>query len=528
MSPQEMVANPDAGIVYAVCKLISDGQPFSPVGAVEQVAEWFAARGTSVSAEAIMRARTAAIETARRQEELIADAYEQAVTERNAEPSDAKPSQAPSSGPNGSVSAPPSVPFDLESEPGLLGDLARWSLSYSIRPIREFAQLSAIATLAPTFARRYSTPTGLGLNLYLVGLGATGSGKEALMGAPAAALAAAGLNFLIGACDFTSDSAIENALRSRPTFVALIDEIGEFIGGAQHRSAAPWSRTIRKALLTLHSKSRPDGNWSGKQMSGDTADKAADPIYSPSLSILGASTAEGFFASLTEDNLGDGMINRFIIVKGGKPGARNLDRARMAVPEAISAKLAAVYESDERGNLANCNSRIYSHVPDMPSVPWADDAACQAWIKIADWQDAAEEAGREGITGRAAANTQVIATIRALSRGPAIAAVTEADIAWAWEFVSRSIETVEYGAKHNMSGSEFQTLVNSLEHHIRSAGREGISPSVLFRKKGVGKHTPDMARKAIERLVELEAIYQPDIGSVGGGAPKKRFIAKGL
>ena len=41
---------------------------------------------------------------------------------------------------------------------------------------------------------------------------------------------AAKLEFLIGAGDFTSDSAIELALRARPNFLAPIDEVSEFIG----------------------------------------------------------------------------------------------------------------------------------------------------------------------------------------------------------------------------------------------------------------------------------------------------------
>src|SRR4029079_16692363 len=56
--------------------------------------------------------------------------------------------------------------FELASEPGLLGDVARGSVGYAFRPVPEFAALVALATLAPVFSRRFSTPTGAGLNLY--------------------------------------------------------------------------------------------------------------------------------------------------------------------------------------------------------------------------------------------------------------------------------------------------------------------------------------------------------------------------
>lgn len=421
----------------------------------------------------------------------------------------------------------PKVPvaFDIAHEPGLLGDLARWSLSYAFRPIPEFAQLSALATLAPVFGRRYASPTGLGLNLYLVGLATTGSGKEALIGAPPAALEAAGLGFLIGAGDFTSDSAIEVALRARPNFLAPIDEVGEFVGAAQHRNAASHSRTIRKALLELHGKSRPDGRWSGKQKADAEHDKASDPVYSPHLSILGASTGQGFFEALTEANLADGFINRLIVVEGGKPGARNLDPARLALPPLLADELKAAFEAAGAGNLAGATSRLASTRPTMQTVPWADEAAMLAWLRITDWEDDARDAGREGITGRAAANTQVVATIRALSRDAKMPAVSAEDIAWAWSFVLASIETVERGARENMAGSEFESLVKAIEAAVTKAGANGLPRSVLLRQRGVGKHLPQMVDAALKRLEETDVIFK-DMRPGTGGRPGLRIIAK--
>jgi hypothetical protein len=80
--------------------------------------------------------------------------------------------------------------FDLDAEPGLLGDIARWSQTFAYRPVREFAQPAAIATLAAIFGRRWATPTGLGLNLYLVAIAETGGGKDALLAVPRRLLAA--------------------------------------------------------------------------------------------------------------------------------------------------------------------------------------------------------------------------------------------------------------------------------------------------------------------------------------------------
>lgn len=422
------------------------------------------------------------------------------------------------------LASAPRKHFDLATEPGLLGDLARWSLAYAFRPIAEFAQLSALAVLAPLFARRFATPTGLGLNLYLVGLATTGSGKEALIGAPPAALDAAGLGFLIGPGDFTSDSAIEVALRARPNFLAPIDEVGEFVGAAQHRNAAGFSRTIRKSLLELHSKSRPDGRWTGKQKADATHDKAADPLYSPSLSILGASTGSGFFESLTEANISDGFINRLVVVQGGRAGELNLDHARTKVPSALANALTSAYDLSSAGNLAPSTARDALSPPKMRHVPWALDGAEEAWLAIWEWQRLAEDAGRGGFTGRAAANVLVVATLRALARGPEAPGVALGDINWAWEFVHASIDTIERGARENMSGSDFEQLVKSIEAAVNKAGADGLPRSVLLRARGVSRHTPQMVDAAIKRLEETETVFR-DLGGPKGGRPANRITA---
>lgn len=416
--------------------------------------------------------------------------------------------------------------FDLHAEPGLLGDLARWSVRYAFRPVPEFAPLCALATLAPLFSRRFVTPTNAGLNLYMIALAQTGTGKEALLGAPVAALAAAKLEFLIGAGDFSSDSAIELALRSRPNFLAPIDEVGEFIGAVQHRNAASFSRTIRKSLLELHSKSRPDARWSGKQkVEADRSDKAAEPIYAPHLSILGCATVEGFFSALTEANLSDGLINRFVVIQGGRPGDHNLDPARSLVPADLAKKLTDAYANSSAGNLEPGKAREASSRPAMRVVPWGADGEA-AWRETLHWQIAAEDDGRGGIVSRAAENCLKIATIRALARDGAQAAVTDADVRFGWSIVQGSIGVVEAGARDNMAGSDFEKLVKDMERLVIEAGPDGIAWSKVLEKRGITRHMPQMVEQARKRLEEREVIYVAVGTGPNGGRPGVRLTAR--
>lgn len=417
--------------------------------------------------------------------------------------------------------------FDLEREPALLGDIARWSVQYAFRPVPEFAPLIALATLAPVFSRRFATPTNAGLNLYLIGLAETGGGKEAVIGAPQALLSAAKLDFLIGAGDFTSDSAIELALRARPNFLAPIDEVSEFIGAAQHRNAAAHARTLRKAMLELYSKSRSDARWSGKQkVEVDNPDKAANPIYAPHLSILGCATVSGFFEALTEGNLTGGFVNRWIVVRGGKPGSFNADPARLSVPDELRRALTAAYADTTEGNLSDGAARDPFRKPTMRIVPWGDSGE-ETWHEVLITQTNAVDSGRSDVVGRAAENCLKVATIRALARDGLQAAVTGDDVLWAWDIVRSSIITVETGARENMAGSEFELLVKTMGRYIVEAGPNGLAMSDLIKKRGIGKHTDPVVDAALKRLEQLGVIYKPAPATgPKGGRPGVRVRAR--
>ena len=80
--------------------------------------------------------------------------------------------------------------------------------------------LAALAVSCGIFGRRYATPTGLGLNLYLIGLARSSGGKDDPLTAPQELFAACNLMRLVGPGDVTSGhGAIETALRHKPCIV---------------------------------------------------------------------------------------------------------------------------------------------------------------------------------------------------------------------------------------------------------------------------------------------------------------------
>jgi hypothetical protein len=398
--------------------------------------------------------------------------------------------------------------FDLSSEPGLLGDIARWSQVCAFRPVVEFAQPAALAVLAAMFGRRWATPTGLGLNLYLVAIAETGGGKDALLDAPRRLLAAAGFRHLLGPGDFSSDAAIEKSLRSRPSQIMPLDEFGKLAQAMMGRNAPAFAKLAAKSILELYPRSGPGSEWTGKARASDEHDCAAEPIHSPTLSLLGVSTPEGFFDGMSQSTLDDGFLNRLTVVRAGATGDRQRDPARLTPPTALLDALREAHEASQpTGNLAEAAARNADAVPPMNFARWADDAAIAEIERVEAWEDAATDAGRRGVAGRTAEQVQKIATLRALSRSPSDPAVEAGDLRWAFSMVEASILEIERGARENMSGSDFEALVNSVERATIQAGEAGIARSHLVRSKGVSKFEDRMVEAAIKRLEVAQRIW---------------------
>lgn len=398
--------------------------------------------------------------------------------------------------------------FDLEHEPGLLGDIARWSQTYAFRPVREFALPVAIAVGAAIFGRRVITPTGLGLNLYQIAIADTGGGKDALLGAAKALLSKAGFRHLIGPGDFSSDAALETSLRMHPGQLMPLDEFGKLAQAMMGRNAPSFAKLAAKALLEVYPRSHPGSEWTGKQKADPARDNASEPVHSPTLSILAVSTPEGFFEGMSQQTLDDGFLNRLTLIRGGAAGPRQRDTARLVPPADLIKRLQDAYAaSAPAGDLTESKARSATAEPAFRFARWADDDAIRAIEEVEAWEDAAGDEGRRGVTGRAAEQTQKIATIRAAFRDPADPAVTAEDVRWAFAMVKSSIETIEEGARSMMAGSEFETLCNDIMAALEKAGMKGLPMSVLLRAKGVAKARPRDVDDALKRLEQTHRIF---------------------
>lgn len=403
-------------------------------------------------------------------------------------------------------------PFSAKSQGGLMGAVTKWMLDCAWRPVPEFAAIGSIGFCAALFGRRYTAPTGLGLNLYLIGIAGPGFGKDHPLKSMQALMADTGLQHLVGPGDITSDSALEFVLRQRPCFVMPMDEIGVFLQATGGRNAGGYERRIRKVFLDLYTKG--DGMWTGKQkvpMQGAKSvnDNAAEPVFCPSVSLMGMSTPSEFYAGLTEANLSDGMIARMTIIATDKRPRPRDEREPVVPPKSL---IAAVKESFKSypipiGNLGEHNWRNSTSRPIMHQVPWESIAVRDRWREIENWQLDAIDAdpSKDGIVSRAAEQTLKLATLRACSRSQDAPAVRLDDVEWGWAIVSKSLWNIDSGVSKHMVSSDFEKLCRDILAHVEAAGGK-LPKSELLRKRGITKE-PRMITAAFQHLAESGIIY---------------------
>ncbi len=393
-------------------------------------------------------------------------------------------------------------PFPPKAAGGLMEAIARWTLETGRRPVPEFAMMTAIAFAAGIYGRRFVGPTGVGLNIYLVGLGASALGK----GHPLKALRtlANDCNMLpmVAAGVPTSDSAVERILRKMPNQVLPLDEFGLLMQSVNGRGATAWGATVRRALLELYSLSTD--MWMGKQFS-DPKRLDPEPLQCPTLTLMSVTTPTTFYDGLSEANLSDGFLNRMTVIHATeRPDRQEANPVMTAPPSLIQAVKSA--EADARPS--GFAPRDPNMRPAMAAVPWDSDDTKRRWYEIEDWQigQIEERAGHEGVVGRAAEQTQKLATLRALSRDGKAARVTLSDVEWGYAIVQQSIDCLDKGISEYMSGSEFESVMKAIMTALRKAKGGALARSVLLRQRGVSKADTRMVNGALDRLVETGEI----------------------
>jgi hypothetical protein len=355
--------------------------------------------------------------------------------------------------------------IDTNNCPGLVGKIAKWLTSRALYPQPVLSMGVALATVGTVAGRQLCGPTRSGTHLFILGMAPTGAGKDAPIKGMFKILDKSGLGHMRAGDRFKSDGAIYNRLKLTPVCVSAIDEFGSFIARLNSKAASTHEQGISAALRNL---------WSTSNDPIKTADGASvvgDMIYSPALSIVGTSTAEEFYASLSGQDVSNGFLNRFLIMEVTDrvmPVEPQIDPN--IVPEDIIRGLQALY--DRLGPIGSTAFRttgdtILTAEPAM--VPWANDDARHEWnrlrLEMDDWMEKNRTHAECAV--RTAELALRVATIRAIGIDPVDPKITVADMLWGEALAKQSAEKLITGVRLHMAINDRQRWANRISGYLR-------------------------------------------------------------
>lgn len=418
-----------------------------------------------------------------------------------------------------------SNPMNLHSVGALLADLRDWITNTSpIYQNEDMSLASAISIISTLAGRRFGSPTGCTLNLYMIMLAGTGVAKNRPIQAPNDVFIEIGKPHLCAGA-FASSSALEQELARSPCILASIDEVANLLfARTTNKSAFSYKSALSGVLRKLWTIGFR--NYIGLNT---VKDKGAANINMPHFGILGASVAEEFFKALGgQGNMDNGLYNRLTIPPIG-PSVKRIGRAPMQpkLDDGLKDHLRRVGAVAVQRNMAFQANQGPQELPPQ-QIDWADEVA-QA--NQESFRDAIDERSVRApaiapIVRRTAEQAVRFATIRAISRESEKTEVIKEDVYWGVSFAVASAKVAIASAlKHmteNAAQANYMKIKNYLDDLWKSKGGNNVTRRDLIRKvKGA---IPELDR--IIRALEGEGFLQEEKTKVGtqGGRPSLRLV----
>jgi hypothetical protein len=419
------------------------------------------------------------------------------------------------------------IPGELLQPPGILGDITRYGIETSVRPVPIFAVQAALALGSTVCARRYVTDQENYSSLYFLNIAKSGSGKEHAKTTIENVLLAAGAERLIGSSSYSSGSAVFSALLSKPQHLTIIDEFGKYLEAASNQREN-WKTDVLTQLMEAFG--RVHGRMLTPQFSTMTVSPTAatnmkpKAIVRPAITLLAMTTPSTFYDTMRSTRVQDGFLNRFLIAEHQGPRVPRGDRKTADVPLSAVAWVRQLLEP--AGNL---DSTILIDVaPDATVVPLTGVALARSKCFERDMLDLSARLEGESLGDmpiRAAEIALRLALIVAMADAPDTPVVTDDCLDWAVRYVRFFLEQTIAAIRERVADTTTERTRNTVLAAIRAAGAQGLTNREINRAKTlIGLPKRDRI-DAMESLLAAELIGRVTIAT--GGRPREALVAIG-
>ena len=391
-------------------------------------------------------------------------------------------------------------PEDILHPGGLLEEIMDYTAAASIRTRPVYSLAGGLVLLGALAGQRVKGETNLTTNIYCTVLGKSASGKDAPKRAVVRLLGKVALNCL-GDSDVASDSAIVTHLAKygyqRACYV--FDELGVFLKACKNPNSP--RAGVAKLLTELFSR------YDTPYTKGYADEGNVKTLWWQSLSVLGMSVPEEFWASVQDGEATNGFLARLLVFEdAGDPAPRNR-HPNSEPPEKLLDALRDVWEidggerepeTDEKGVTAlDCIAK--PNLVPMTAEAWEfhDRMADEADRLAIEKGDGKAGAAASSIYGRLPEHALKLGLIYAISRmggGIVSGSVSLEDIQKAWRLARELADRLVTKLETAIHASEFERLCIMAEEAIRKY--------VSF-SAGKGRPKPGAPRSAIEKALPV-------------------------
>jgi hypothetical protein len=391
--------------------------------------------------------------------------------------------------------------------PGVVGEVIEWILATARRPNRVLALTAAIPLVGTLIGRRVAGPTMSATHLYAVAVAPTGAGKQHPIDCITALMAAAGAQEHIGPSTFMSASALCNFVHRRPLSLCCSDELGAYLAKLHAKNASGHEREVTKFMRSLW------GISFSLTSTPEWADRIAQQVHSPALSIFGTSTPDELFQALQGEAIDNGLLNRFLVLRSGLR-ARDIQPSLPLgqVPADLAMKCRQLYRwHGTAAELIDIKRPVEQQVTQLP---WANKAAEKEYLDFTRMVDDRidQDPALRPFFARTAETAIRLATIRAAGYRFRTATVTLEDVHWGAGIAWTAGQQLCFGAQSVTPVTERNKWVDRLINYVRARSVLGKSATVRTFQQHIrcGLRAKDIREIVAEMVQTGQLQQQPD------------------
>ena len=406
---------------------------------------------------------------------------------------------------------------DLLNPPGFVGDFAKFVADNSKYPQPELTLGASLAYTGVMVGRKGATEENTRSNLFIAGLGKTGSGKESCRYFIKKFDSENEMN-CFGAEKVTGRAAIERVLAWRHSSLFLIDEFGLFMQAIFSDNAPKHAVETMTAFMEIYTSS--GGPYFG-QDKASLREQERFEIDQPCCSIYGTSTPDTFWSSLNSGKIRDGSMNRFVVFNAldNRPKRQRL-RLLQKFPKVLCDR-AKLFKSMSIDNSSSGNVKEQVAKPNPEIIVYTDDAY-QVFEKLEDECSRLSEKGATGAMWvRVAEHAKKIALINTIGDNKSEINAERAE--YGCELMKVLTRNTCMDIQRNLADNEFERLSKKIERMIREAGTDGITTSELTARTRYLRNSRQR-KEILEDLQSASLVVCMKTGSGGGRPIEKWFV----